>query len=262
MNKRKGFIFLCLCFVLFGGLFSYQKFEENARLQKEEALQRLKENQVAVTTKGERYQAIQSFISDAGYLIENLQQADLDEERALLKQLKNENQQLIAQYGFEKGWLRSIEDAEALLTRIEQKLHMEQGINQLFLDEETRAISGDSFNSRLPLKQSITTTEVQKLQKKLEEMATGPESHWTQLITSTLETIYGQATVIENAKQLLAQETLSEEEEQRLTILINNIKAPETKEFYLAKNSALDPSDIETKVYDKDGNEMSWEKAS
>lgn len=256
MKNKTMITFVCLGAFLFGGLFYYQQFEQQSLNQKEVALMIVKKNQLAVTTKGEIYQEIQSLMNDAGYLVEEIQLADIQKLKETLTELKNESQQFIDQYDFAKSWIRPIEDAEALLTILEQKYEIQQEINQLFQPSEKLAINGAAFNAHLPLKQTITTVEVQQLQNKLNQTFSTQESNWKQMTMMALETIYEQATLMEAANRLLAENELNMEEKSLLDTLINNIKAPETKAFYLSKEHPLDPLIEETKFYDKDGNEM------
>lgn len=257
--KKKGVILLVSfgLFVFVSVL--YQKIlEQQAVAKKEAALIIVKENQVSVTTKGAVYQEIQGFLDDAGYLIEGIRQEDLDQVKQTLTNLKTENTQLVEQYDWQIGWIRPIEDAEAHLAKIQNKFEIQEAINQLFLSDEELALSGQTFNAHLPLKLNLTQIDVQRLQKTLDENFTNQESNWKKMIASSLDIIHEQVILIENVNRILTKDdTIDEEHQKLLEILIANIKSPETKDFYLAKQNPEEEVLEETKIYDKDGNELS-----
>ncbi|MHC5269205.1 hypothetical protein ACYSNO_08505 [Enterococcus sp. LJL98] len=262
MKRTKIWAFTCLIACLLIGLFAYQQFEKRRLEQRNDALMKLENNQKAVTSKGEVYQQILACMDDTGYLVSNLSATTLEALQATLDQLRQENQKIIEAYHLKTNWNRSVDDAQDMLTTIQQKWDIQQALNQLFEDPTRLAFNGTTFDSQLPLKATITTIEVERIEKALLEVFVTQESNWKQWVLNGLTLVFEQAHAIETTNRLLAAKAHTQEELQFIHSLIRSIQAPETKAALQAQVAALTESSQPVKIYDKNDQEVPLQRST
>ncbi|GGI65020.1 hypothetical protein ACFQOY_08730 [Enterococcus alcedinis] len=228
MKKKALSVLLIIILFMILGLFFYRDLREKEQItKKNEALLTVKSNQSKVGDMGKWTIAIDDLTDEAGFLVSGIRLNDLTSIQEELLKLKNENENLIAAFQLAVDPLADNEKAEEKLRIVQQKFDLQNDIMVLFDIKDQYPISGSSFNSQVPLKLTTTTVDVQKLQMAFKEQFREHNDAWTRWMDETLIVIDEQADLVQKALELI--DRYQPEEAYVIEILINNIKAPETK---------------------------------
>lgn len=230
MKKKALPIILVIILCLLGGLF-YQNSREKERKEfarkKEEAVLTIEANQSKVSDKGKWNVAVDDLTDEAGFLTLGVTSSDFMEIEKALAKIKEENQNLVERFDLALPNNSDIEKVLDKLAFVRQKFEFEKEVMTFFEIKDQFPINGPTLNTNVPLKQTTTELEVQKLQTAFDEQFIGKNDAWIHSMTEKLQVISEQVFLIQKANELIDKFTI--EEVATIEILINNIKANETK---------------------------------
>lgn len=230
MKKKALPIILVIILCLLGGLF-YQNSREQERKEfarkKEEAVLMIEANQSKVSDKGKWNVAVDDLTDEAAFLTLGVTPADFTVIEKALAKIKEENKILVERFNLALPNNSDIEKVLDKLAFVRQKFEFEKEVMTFFEIKDQFPINGPTLNTNVPLKQTTTELEVQKLQTAFDEQFIGKNDAWVRSMTEKLQVISEQVFLIQKANELIDKFTI--EEVPTIEILINNIKAKETK---------------------------------
>lgn len=230
MKKKALPIILVIIFCLLGGLF-YQNSREQERKEfarkKEEAVLTIEANQLKVSDKGKWNVTVDDLTDEAGFLTLGVTPADFKVIEKALAKIKEENQILVERFDLALPNNSDIEKVLDKLAFVREKFEFEKEVMTFFEIKDQYPINGPTLNTNVPLMQTTTELEVQKLQVAFDEQFVGKNDAWVRSMTEKLQVISEQVFLIQKANELIDKFTI--EEVATIEILINNIKAKETK---------------------------------
>lgn len=228
MKKKALSVLLVLTLFMGLGLFFYRDLcEKEQQTKKNEAFLTVQANQSKVSDTGKWTIAIDDLTDEAGFLVSGIRIDDMTSIQKELLKLQNENEKLIAAFQLAIDPTIENQKAEEKLRIVQQKFDLQNEIMALFEIKDQYPISGSRFNSQVPLKLTTTTLDVQKLQMTFNEQFREQNDAWTRWMEETLNVINEQAELVQSALEMI--NSYQPEESYVIEILINNIKAPDTK---------------------------------